>query len=84
MDFSDIATIFLKKDIFSFLEELITMTEQNVVEEKKDTVGEVQNANVEDKSVGEKKKNRIGVILPLTLVGTVIFVVAVVAAINFA
>ena len=60
------------------------MTEQNVVEEKKDTVGEVQNANVEDKSVGEKKKNRIGVILPLTLVGTVIFVVAVVAAINFA
>lgn len=60
------------------------MTEQNVVEEKKDTVGEVQNGNVEEKIVGEKKKNRIGVILPLTLVGAVVFVVAVVAAINFA
>lgn len=60
------------------------MTEQNVVEEKKDTVGEVQNGNVEDKTVSEKKNNRIGVILPLTLVGTIIFVVAVVAAINFA
>lgn len=60
------------------------MTEQNVVEEKNNTVGEVQNDNIEDKTVGEKKKNRIGIILPLTLVGAVIFVVAVVTAINLA